>query len=207
MPTVPLPLRRVGRILVGHVRRLRSLLEQLAGQVRAAVAQVVGQATGDAVRDAVRVILDGPHVRGSGPDPPPSREALWGQPRRPSWSSNSYGGYDPYEDPDRDPAFDADAIDDLDDEPSPAAPTEQPPGRWSRAVGAGCQAAGWWLRHHPGMLSLPAALAVGIAAGFAALVGGPLVAGGSAAALSALGVVSLAHAAQAAAGLAAEAVT
>jgi hypothetical protein len=58
------PLRRAGRLLAAHVRRLRVALARLAAEVRAAVAGAVGRATGDAVRDALRVILDGPPPQG-----------------------------------------------------------------------------------------------------------------------------------------------
>ncbi len=81
MPALPPRWRRVGRLLVGRVRRLRALLEQLATQVRVAISRLVGQVTGEAVRDAVRVILDGPHGCFSGHDPPEDREGLWGEPR------------------------------------------------------------------------------------------------------------------------------
>jgi hypothetical protein len=69
-------------------------------------------------------------------------------------------------------------------------------------VAVGCQAAAWWLRRHPGPLSLLVAVGVGVAAGLAALAGGPLVAGGSAAAAAVLGALALADAARSAADLA-----
>ena len=69
-------------------------------------------------------------------------------------------------------------------------------------MAAGCQAASWWLRRHPGASSLVAAAGIGIAAGVATLVSSPLVAGASAVAASALGLLALADAARSAAGLA-----
>jgi hypothetical protein len=199
------PLRRAGRLLVGHVRRLRANLVRLAAEVRAAVARAVGQATGDAVRDALRVILDGPPVEHApARDPPEDADGLWGQPRQRRWPAAPYAGhYDPYEIPEREP-------DSPDDEPdgnlTPEAPSEPPPsGAWSRAVAVGFQAAAWWLRRHPGPLALLAAVGVGLAAGLAALVGGPLVAGGSAAAAAALAALALADAARSAADLAGDA--
>jgi hypothetical protein len=67
-------------------------------------------------------------------------------------------------------------------------------------VAVGCQAAGWWLRRHPGPLALLAAVGVGLAAGVATLVGSPLLAGASAVAVSVLGLLALADAARAASG-------
>jgi hypothetical protein len=107
------PLRRAGRLLVGHVRRLRLELVRLAAEVRAAVARAVGQATGDAVRDALRVILDGPPPQSpSIHDPPEDIEGLWGQPRRPHWPASPYHErYDPYEVPQSETDY-------LDDDPN-----------------------------------------------------------------------------------------
>src|SRR5258708_35001001 len=107
MPSLPSPLRRVGRLLARHVGRLRAALERLAGEVRAAVARAVGQATGDAVREAICVILDGPPQRPGYHDRSDDREERWGPPRRPTWpATRPYDAYapDPYEpDPDGDP--------------------------------------------------------------------------------------------------------
>jgi hypothetical protein len=195
-------LRRAGRLLAAHVRRLRAALARLAAEVRAAVAHAVGRATGDAVRDALRVILDGPTARHApARDPPDDAEGLWGQPPRPRWPADPYAGhYDPYEVPQREPDY---PDDDLDEGPAPEGPSGSPPaGAWSRAVAVGCRAAAWWLRRHPGPLSLLVAAGVGVAAGLAALAGGPLVAGGSAAAAAALAALALADAALSAADLA-----
>jgi hypothetical protein len=204
MPTFTASLRRAGRLLAAHLRRLRLALARLAAEVRAAIARAVGQATGDAVRDALRVILDGPPPQSpSLRDPPEDAEGLWGQPRQRRWPASPYHErYDPYELPQRE----TDHLDDEPDEdPAPEGPEAPPLGACPRAVAVGCQAAAWWLRRHPGPLSLLVAAGVGVAAGLAALAGGPLVAGGSAAAAAALAALALADAARSAAHLADEA--
>jgi hypothetical protein len=208
MSSLPSPLRRAGRLLAAHVRRLRVALVRLAAEVRAAVAGAVGQATGDAVRDALRVILDGPPARHTpARDPPEDSDVVWGQPRRPRWPSAPYAGhYDPYEMPQRETDYLEDDQDvEPDEDPAPEGPEAQPAGAWSRAAAMGCQAAAWWLRRHPGPLALLVAAGVGVAAGLAALAGGPLVAGGSAAAAAALAALALADAARSAADLAGDA--
>src|SRR5437588_357108 len=86
------------------------------------------------------------------------------------------------------------------DPPSPAAAPRG--GRLCRALAAGCQAAGWWLRRRPGPLPLLTALGVGLAAGLAALVSGPAGAGVAGAALA---LLALADAARSGADLAARA--
>jgi len=201
------PFRRVGRVLADHARRLQSTLESLASQVRAAIARIIGQATGDAVRDAVSVILDGPPAQPARDEFREERERPWSSQRRPSWPNSTYDRYapDPYG---RDP-------DEIEPERHYVPPEEEghqqrsagpeQPGRWSHAVATGCQAAGWWLKRHPGRCSVIAAIGVGVAAGVAALFGGPLVAGGSALAASALGILALTNAACSAASFAAEA--
>jgi hypothetical protein len=208
MTVIPAPLRRAGRLVAAHVRRLRATLARLAAEVRAAVAGAVGRATGDAVRDALGVILDGPPARHApARDPPEDADVLWGQPRRPRWPATPYEGhYDPYGLPRRETDS---PEDDPDDQPdanlAPEGPSEPPAGAWPRAVAVGCQAAAWWLRRHPGPLALVAALGVGLAAGLAALVGGPFVAGGSAAAAAALAALAVADAALSSADLAGDA--
>ena len=211
MPALPWPFRRAGRVVTSQVGRLHASLERLAGEVRAAIARAVGQATGDAAREALRVILDGPPDRPSY-ERPDDYDGGWGSPHRPTWPatrpSEPYAR-DPYE-PDPDDDSDEDRWHrGADDEESPPAdgPTpERRPGRWSRAVAVGCQAAGWWLRRHPGPLALLAAVGVGLAAGVATLVGSPLLAGASAVAVSVLGLLALADAARAASDLADQAV-
>jgi hypothetical protein len=210
MRSLTSPFRRVGRVLADHTRRLQSSLESLASQVRAAIARIVGQATGDAMRDALSVILDGPPAQPTRDEYLEDRERPWNPPRRPSWPNSTYDPYarDPY---DRD---DDERFPEPERRCSPAeeneahlqrAPGSEQPGRWSRALATGCQAAGWWLKRHPGRLSLLAAVGVGVAAGIAALFGGPYVAGGSALAASALGILALTDAARSAASFAADA--
>jgi hypothetical protein len=208
MPALTSPLRRVGRLVAGQLERLRATLERLAGEVRAAVARAIGQATGETVREALRVILDGPAER-PGHERLEDREGRWDQSRRPTWPTTrpSYDAYgrDPYErDPDDD--FDQERqrryARDEDDSPADASAGAQRQATWSRAVAVGCQAAGWWLRKHPGPFSLVAAAGIGIAAGVATFVSGPLVSGASAVAASALGLLALADAARSASGLA-----
>jgi hypothetical protein len=208
MPTLTSPFRRVGRLVAGQVARLHAALERLAAEVRAAIARAVGQATGEAAREALRVILDGPPDRPGRDDRFDDQDGNWAQPRRPSWpASRSYDPYvrDPYE---RDPDNDLDEarrhdFADADQEPPAGGPaTAQRQGHWSRAVAAGCQAAAWWLRRHPGPFALVAAAGVGVAAGVATLVSSPLVAGAAAAAASALGLLALADAARSATELA-----
>jgi hypothetical protein len=208
MPSLTSPFRRAGRLVAGQVTRLHAALERLAAEVRAAIARAVGQATGEAAREALRVILDGPPERQRYDELPDDRDGGWGQPRRPSWPASR--GYDPY---DRDP-YERDADDELDEDrqrhyadADPDAPADQSvatprQGHWSRAVAAGCQAAAWWLRRHPGRYALVAAAGIGVAAGAATLVSSPLVAGAAAAAASALGLLALADAARSASGLA-----
>jgi hypothetical protein len=209
MPSITSPFRTAGRLVADQVRRLHAALERLAGEVRAAIARAVGQAAGEAVREALRVILDGPPGRPAADDPPDDRQGLWGEPRRRTWPAPAYGPYAP--DPDDTDPDDADDHADRrpfpSDEPPAAEGPAGPPnaGAWSRAVATGCQAAGWWLRRHPGRFAPAVALGVGLAAGAVTLLGGPCAAAWSALADAALGVLALADAAWSAAGLAAEA--
>jgi hypothetical protein len=208
MPSLTSPFRRVGRLLADQAGRLHAALERLAGEVRAAIARAVGQATGEAAREALRVILDGPPERPGGYDRAEERDGGWGMTRRPTWPlSNPYEPYprDRYE---RDPDDDLEEerrrrYEDADQESPADTPADtRRPGRWPRAVAAGCQAAAWWLRRHPGPFALLAAAGIGIAACVATLASSPLVAGASAAVASALGLLALADAARSASDLA-----
>jgi hypothetical protein len=207
MPSLTAPFRRAGRLLVGHVRRLQSSLEQLGAQVRAAIARIIGQATGDAVRDALAIILDGPPGRSPNYEAREERSGSWNEPRRPSWPSSSY---DPYrhnsDEDDEEPAYGYSRSAEEMVAPTPASDTGHV-GVWSRAVAAGCQTAGWWLRKYPGPMSWVAAVGVGLAAGATTLFGGPFVAAGSAVTAAALGVLAVADAARSAATLANTAIT
>ncbi len=208
MPSLASPFRRVKQLVAGQVGRLHATLERLAGEVRAAIARAIGQATGETIKEALRVILDGPTDR-PGYERLEDRERGWGQSRRPGWPAPH--GYEPYArdsyepDPEDDPDEDRRrryAADQEDDPPAEQPAAVQPRSSWSRAVAAGCQAASWWLRRHPGRFSLAAAAGIGIAAGVATVVSGPLVSGVSAVAASALGLLALADAARSATGLA-----
>lgn len=175
--------------------------------MRAAIARAIGQASGESIRQALQLILEGPIDR-PGNERLGDRDDDWGQPRRPSWPATR-----PYDTYGRDP-YERDPDDDFRDErrhrtagneedlPTEQSVAPQLPGRWSRAVAVGCQAASWWLRRHPGPFSLVAAAGIGIAAGVATLVHSPLVAGATAVAASAMGLLALADAARSATGLA-----
>jgi hypothetical protein len=208
MPSITSPFRRVGRLVAGQMERLHATLERLAGEVRSAIARAVGQVTGETVREALCVILDGPVERPGHHDRLDDRDDRWGQDRRPTWpTTRSYDPYgrDPYErdaddyDEDRRRRY---ADDDEDDPPADESVPTHRQGNWSRAVSTGCQAAAWWLRRHRGPFSLIAAAGIGIAAGVATLASSPLVAGATAVAASALGLLALADAARSASRLA-----
>jgi hypothetical protein len=183
--------RRVGRVLFAHVRKLRHALDLLQDQVRAALTRAIGQATGEAVRDALAVILDGPPTERSIAREPFDDHGFWHEPRPQPWMTQRHDDYAPCED-------DEDQDDEADPHTTAADPDRQPASLWARAVGVGCQAAGWWLRRHPGRFAPLAAACVGSAAAIATLLGGPFVAGVSAVAVSALGVLALADAARSA---------
>jgi hypothetical protein len=203
MPSLTSPFKRIARLLVAHIRRLRDSLVMLTAQVRAALARVVGQATGNAVRDALTLMLDGPPPDATASyDSRESTGSFWGQrPQRNYWQRDSYDADD---DSESEPGYYRQS----DEEATTAeAAQSQQDNVWTRAVAVGCQAAGWWLRKHPGPFSLMAAVGIGVVTGFAALVGGPFMAGASAVATTALGVLALTDAAQSTATLAADAVT
>jgi hypothetical protein len=204
---MPSPFRRVRQVIEGQVGRLYVTLERLAGEVRSAIARAIGQATGETIREALCVILDGPVERPGHYDRLGDRNDGWDQSRRASWPPTR--SYDPYS---RDP-YERNSDDDLEDRQSRYGDDEEEPpanesvatqrqGTWSRAVATGCQAAAWWLRRHTGPFSLIAAAGIGIAAGVATLVHSPLVAGATAVAVSAMGLLALADAARSATGLA-----
>jgi hypothetical protein len=159
------------RPLAGHFRRLRSSFDTLAEQVREAIARAIGRTVADAVTEAVDAALGPIAARNNGSQPTFSSRRpspLWDDPEEARWR-RQYEDDDPYrrdcpDDPDdRDPY-----ADDPDDEP---AETPQPRrGRLGRALAAGLQAAGWWLQHHRGRLSVLAAAGLGLVAGMATLV-------------------------------------
>ncbi len=168
------------RALAGHLARLGGTLASLAAEVREAVSRAVSRSVADVVREAVHAALDGGDA-GRHSLPPPRyghrSPSSWHEPDSwsrdaddrgdrddPYWAGDDYGrpGYVTPDDPE--------------DEVTPRAGSR--PGAWGRAVTAGCQAAALWLRGRPGTLSLPVAIAVGLAAGLAALFSEPLAAAG-----------------------------
>ena len=168
-PTPPLR----GR-LARHLGRLQQSLDVVGEQVRQAVASAVGRTMAEAIGEAVYEALR-PRA---GPSYPQSRSSWyadrsatgrrdWDEPawRREAGSSSWRDAYD-YGDYD-DPRSDDDS------EPEDASSPHDPlrARRWGRAVAAGLHAAAWWLRRHPGQVSLLAALAVGAIAGLAVLAG------------------------------------
>jgi hypothetical protein len=207
MPSLTPSLWRVGRLVTGQLERLHATLERLAGEVRTAIARAIGQVTGETVREALCVILDGPIERPGQYDRLDDRSDGWGQTRHPAWpTTRSHDSYsrDPYDrDPYEDPEDDRRQRYDSEDRPPVEREVDVPRrGTWSRAVAVGCQAASWWLRNHTGRLSLIAAAGIGMAAGVATLVNSPLIAGATAVAASALGLLALADAARSATALA-----
>jgi hypothetical protein len=191
--------RQTGRVLSEQVRRLRFNLERLARQVREAVARTVSEAVAEATHEALQIILQGPPLV-SGPWQPTSEEfrRSWdggevderrGWPsQRPRTLYESLSG-----------EFESENEFETEEQPVPERPK---PRRWSRALSVGCQAAAWWLRRHEGRLSGVLATGIGVAAGLVAFLASPALASAGTAAATALGVLALADAAHAAAGLA-----
>jgi hypothetical protein len=142
--------------LARHLGRLQQHLDSVGEQVREAVATAVGRTVAEAIGEAVFDAL-APYADPSG------RESRYS----PNWrragepSPYAYQSYD-------DPRYD----DDDDDSECRSSLGDEPRSRrWRRALAAGLQAAAWWLRRHPGQVSLAAALAVGTVAGLAVLAG------------------------------------
>jgi hypothetical protein len=175
--------------LARHLGRLQQNLDAVGEQVREAIANAVGRSVAEAVGEAVYEALsacDGPHH-------PLSHAAYAGReairPRawdEPGWErdvarSNWRDSYD--DDDSDDPRYGDDRG------PISSPRDETRAGRWGRAVAAGLQAAAWWLRRHPGRLSLLAALAVGAVAGLTVLAGH--VSGIAGVVTSALGLIYL----------------
>jgi hypothetical protein len=154
--------------LARHLGRLQQSLDEVAEQVREAIAAAVGRRVAEAVGEAVYEAL----CRGSGsaqPLPHSSYAGYDSATRRdwnePAWQREAARSdwRDSYDYDDDDPRYDDDP------ELTASRPDEPQGGRWGRAVAAGLQAAAWWLRRHPGQVSLLAALAVGAVAGLAVL--------------------------------------
>jgi hypothetical protein len=156
--------------LARHLGRLQQHLDAVGEQVREAVATAVGRTVAEAVGEAVYDALT-PYMDPSGAasrycsryaERSSRTQQDWDDPawRRDASSSN---WRDPY-------AYDS-YDDDTDTEYRSSLRDEPRSRRWRRAIAAGLQAAAWWLRRHPGHVSLVAALAVGTAAGLAVLAG------------------------------------
>jgi hypothetical protein len=187
------------RSLAGPVNRLCRTLDSLAKEVGEAIARAIGQAVSDAVLEAVRAVLKEP--------PYPQARSGWSgnEPVRapPAWREPDEAYWDPYalEEPDdllyEDRAGEQRCTRDTQEsyrarvEPLPAGPRKN---AWRRALKAGCLAAAWWLRRPPGRFSVLIALGVGLVAGLAALICGPLAAVGAGAAGSAFVFLGLADA-------------
>jgi hypothetical protein len=169
-PTPPLR----GR-LARHLGRLQQSLDGVGEQVRQAVASAVGRTMAEAVGEAVYEALrprDGsiyPQPRSSSwySDRSATSRREWDEPawRREADASSWRDpyGYDDYDVPryDDDPELD-----------NTSSPHDQVRARrWGHAVSAGLQAVAWWLRGHPGQVSLLAALTVGAVAGLTVLAG------------------------------------
>lgn len=160
--------------LARHLGRLQQSLDVVGEQVRPAVASAVGRTMAEAIGEAVYEALR-PRAGPSSPQP----RSCWYSDRSatgrrdwdelawrreadsPSWrDAHDYDDYD-------DPPYDDDA------EPDDTSSSHDPlrARRWGRAVAAGLHAAAWWLRRHPGQVSLLAALTVGAVVGLTVLAG------------------------------------
>jgi hypothetical protein len=186
------------RSLVGHARstlanslaRLRRSFDSLRSQVCHAIGRITGEVVADAVQEGVHAFLGSMHRA------PPARyipDRRFADPLRdePRWHDTPE-----YADPLDDPFW----VDD--EEPSHPTPPEEEskqPSResaWTRATAAGCSAAAWWLRRHPGRFSFLTALGVGLAASVCAFACDPLLTERAGAAASAFELLSLTNAAR-----------
>jgi hypothetical protein len=173
MPWDSSPMSAIRGRLARHLGRLQQNLDAVGEQVREAIAHAVGRTAAEAIGEAVYEALcspDGPSGSASRYTPRYSDHSSY--PRRawdePEWRRDAARSYerDPY-DYDDDPRYN----DDLEPEDRSALPDGCRARHWHRAIAAGLQAAAWWLRRHPGQVSLLAALAVGAVAGLAVLAG------------------------------------
>jgi hypothetical protein len=171
--------------VAAHLDRLGRALEALAARVRDGLAGAIATVVGDAVAQALGTVLADVAIedaRARTRAQPPGPATLWDPTRRPGW----------YDDP-LDPGYPGGAEFDSDDVPPPG-PAAQPARlRWARALMAGVQAALWWMRR-PGRRTLLSAVGVGVAAGLAALAGGPVAAAATGLAGTALGLAAVADA-------------
>jgi hypothetical protein len=159
--------------LARHLGRLQQHLDAVGEQVREAVANAVGRTVAEAVGEAVYEALT-PYTDPSGSesryfsrytDRSPRTREDWNDP---AW--NRTGDPAPWRDP---YAYDNYEDRRYDDDVEDRSSLRDAPRalRWRRAMAAGLQAAAWWLRRHPGQVSLIAALTVGSVAGLTVLAG------------------------------------
>jgi hypothetical protein len=143
--------------------------------VREAVSNAVGSTVAEAVGEAVYEAL-APYADLSEPesrhysrytDRSPQAGQDWNDP---AWGRT--GDRSPWRDPYGNDNYDDPRYDDDDESENRSSLSNEPRvRRWRQAMAAGLQAAAWWLRRHPGQVSLVAALAVGSVAGLAVLAG------------------------------------
>ena len=172
------------RLLAEQAVRLRGLLAELARRLREGVAT----ATGNAVAALLRGLLgpqEEPYYATRRPGPG-WRSSSWQD--DPEYDADAWPGTSPYEEG---RGWRAEREESADGLPVPGE-------RWRQALAVAAQAALWWLRR-PGVHPVLATAGVSLAAGAAAYLAAPLVAGAVALAGSALGLVALADAARAAA--------
>ena len=164
--------------LPAHLQRLGQVLAALAERLRESLADAVGRTAADALREAVQAALRapdsslprltsaptgraGPAPRFYDRDEPPWRGQGGTLARRERFHED---------DLDRDESYERDFYD---DEPDPdELPTRQEApgsGAQRRALATGLQAAAWFWARQAGRASVPAALAVGLAAGLLTL--------------------------------------
>ncbi len=178
--------------LARHLGRLQQHLDAVGEQVREAIANAVGRTVAEAVGEAVYDALC--PRDGSFRSLPPSSSSYGhaATPRR-AWEESDWprdAARSPWRDPyGYDDYAEARYDDDPEGEDTSSLADEPRVRRWRRALAAGLQAASWWLRRHPGQVSLVAALAVGCAAGLTVLAGH--VSGIASVVLSALGLAYL----------------
>jgi hypothetical protein len=192
---------RARAALAGRVERLGRRLEYMSRRLRAVLSRLAGKAVAGAVRDAVRDALGLP------PAPPAPRR----DPR--AWFGGGHGGpyrgpggaypdypddrerVDPdpwrYGEPGRDDEYRRE-----DDAPIDPPPPESRAARLRRSIAVGWQVVCARLLLRPTLVSVPAALCLGLAAAAAAFAGGRAVAAGVGLAGSALALTDLAAAAR-----------
>jgi len=166
-----------GPALTRHLTRLRQGLEDLAGRLRESVAATIGRVANEAAQEAVQVLL-------GDSTSPPTRT----QDRSMGWGGRSEN-IDQFNDPWSTSQWDDIEDDDLPEELAEQSVPQQP--GWQRALLAGCRVAACWLRRFD-RYPLLYAIGLGLLAGIASWVGGPLAEAGSNLAASAVALADLA---------------